>query len=306
MPGAETLGAQHERAARAAPLDQAVTEWGRAAMAWLLTPEFSRAVACWVHQAEASEALACSAASQGARADHFMVAAGAWGLAGDRDREVAALEHAGLITEALEVWRDAGDLRRLTREAARWAECLERDNELLVAAEAWAMAGRPDRAAEDWRRLFAPCLPDGWIFEVEELRDDTTGASQAAVARVVEIERDWHRLEMKRIGEAADRIAVRDLWTRLKTMVAAVDLVDEWLQTLGGWALVSNERLPFGEFDGRWRLGARHVRSHRLVEVSDEDPVAVCRKLLPAVLRVHGDLATESLRRRDAGTEVSR
>ena len=296
MTSAQARAEQHEQAARAAPPEQAAIEWGRAAMEWLTTPEFARAGACWAHQAEACEALADAADGEGSRAAHHLAAADAWGLVGDPAREAAALVRAGLVTAALEVWRRVGDPARLAREAEQWAATFERTNELLRAAEAWAVAGRPERATEARRRWFGPYLPFGWEFEMEEQRDARTGELVRAVARVFESDQDWHRLEVERLGDAADRVAVQDLGARVVAVGAAVERVDAWVQRLGGWALVSNERLPIGELEARWRLGARHVRSNRLVEVSDADPLAVCDKLVRAVRRVHDEIAAAAQR----------
>ncbi len=296
MTSAQVRAEQHEQAARAAPPEQAAIEWGRAAMEWLTTPEFARAGACWAHQAEAYEALAGAAEGEGSRAAHYRAAADAWGLVDDPAREAAALVRGGLVTAALEVWRRVGDPAPLAREAEQWAAAFERTNELLLAGEVWAIAGRPERATEVRRRLFGPYLPFGWDFEMEEQRDARTGELVRAVARLFESNYEWHRLEVERLGDAADRVAVQDLLARVVAVVAAVERVHAWVQRLGGWALVSNERLPIGELDARWRLGARHVRSNRLVEVSDADPLVVCDKLVRPVQRAHDEIAAAAER----------
>lgn len=296
MTSAQARAEQHEQAARVAPPEQAAIEWGRAAMEWLTTPEFARAGACWAHQAEACEALADAAEGEESRAAHCLAAAGAWGLVGDPAREAASLVRAGLVTAALEVWRRVGDSARLAREAEQWAATFERTNELLLAGEAWAVVGRPERATEARRRWFGAYLPVGWEFEMDEQRDARTGELARAVARVFESDYEWHRLEIERLGDTADRVAVQDLWARVVAVGAAVYRADAWVQRLGGWALVSNERLPIGELDARWRLGARHVRSNRLVEVSDADPLAVCDKLVQAVRRAHDEIAAAAQR----------
>lgn len=262
----------------------AVCELGSAIAAWTAANEPERARACWVTQAEIFEELAVQEGGTTLATYDYGEAADAWERAGNPESASGAWVRAGHPTEALRVWKRVGDSERLARDAEGWAAIFESSGDFPLVAAIWTIADRLDRVDEAWGRAVAPYLPDEWIFGLGELnRDSGTGETTHAIARVYDPDNDWRKLAVEYRGGMADLVAPQKLLDHLATIAAAVHICEGLLSNFGGWALVCDGRLPDCGPDGIWRLGARHVKSGRLLETHDKDPLVVCTRLASRV-----------------------